>query len=59
MTREELIKARVKNDSKRLIEKAMRKDPPELDRNVKAWLKPSGELPEIDRREEKYKNALD
>ena len=33
------MKARVKNDSKRLIEKAMRRDPPELDRNVKAWLK--------------------
>ena len=43
------MKARVKNDSKRLIEKAMRKDPPELERNVKAWLKSGAQLPEIEK----------
>ena len=54
------MRERVKADSKRLIQKAMGRAPPEMDRNVKAWLKPgpAPELPAIEGAEEKYKNAL-
>ena len=54
------MRERVKADSKRLIQKAMGREPPEMERNVKAWLKsgPGPELPAIEGAEEKYKNAL-
>ena len=54
------MREKVKVDSKRLIQKAMGRGPAEMDRNVKAWLKPgaSVELPSIDATENKYKNAL-
>ena len=58
LTREELMKARIKNDSKRLIEKAMRKEPPQLDRNVKAWLKSGTQLPEIDKGAKSHENTV-
>ena len=54
------MREKVKVDSKRLIQKAMGREPPEMERNVKAWLKPGPgpELPSIEGAGEKYKNAL-
>ena len=52
------MREKVKVDSKRLIQKAMGREPPEMERNVKAWLKPRSELPSIEGTEDKLKNAL-